>query len=54
MLSQKPTETKYGEISIVRQMLEVLDVKSIAVTMDTLRCQREILDIISEKKHIKQ
>lgn len=50
VLSQKPTKTKSGEISVVRQMLDILDVKGSVITMDALHCQRETLEIISDKK----
>jgi predicted transposase YbfD/YdcC len=50
VLSQKPTETKNGEISIVRQMLDVINVKGSIVTVDALHCQRETLEKIKEKQ----
>lgn len=50
VLSQKPTSTKNGEINIVRQMLDVLNVKGSVITLDALHCQRETLEKISEKK----
>ena len=50
VLSQKPTSTKNGEINIVRQMLDVLNVKGSVITLDALHCQRETLQKISDKK----
>ncbi|HIF5960634.1 TPA: ISAs1 family transposase [Vibrio parahaemolyticus] len=50
VLSQKPTETKNGEISIVRQMLDVINVKGSVITIDALHCQRETLEKIKEKQ----
>ncbi|MBD2785749.1 ISAs1 family transposase, partial [Xenorhabdus sp. DI] len=50
VLSQKATATKNGEISIVRQMLDMLNLKGSIVTLDALHCQRETLEKISEKK----
>ena len=50
VLSQKPTETKNGEISVVRQMLDILDVKGSIITVDALHCQRETLEKIAEKQ----
>ncbi|ENM3733791.1 ISAs1 family transposase [Vibrio cholerae] len=50
VLSQKPTQTKNGEISVVRQMLDVLNLKGAVITLDALHCQRETLEKISEKK----
>lgn len=50
VLSQKPTETKNGEISIVRQMLDIINVKGSVVTVDALHCQRETLEKIKEKQ----
>ncbi|MEZ9063888.1 MULTISPECIES: ISAs1 family transposase [unclassified Vibrio] len=50
VLSQKPTENKNGEISVVRQMLDVINVKGSVVTIDALHCQRETLEKIKEKK----
>ena len=50
VLSQKPTSTKNGEINIVRQMLDVLNVKESVITLDALHCQRETLEKISNKK----
>ncbi|MGV7960439.1 ISAs1 family transposase [Photorhabdus tasmaniensis] len=50
VLSQKTTATKNGEISIVRQMLDILNLKDSIVTLDALHCQRETLQKISEKK----
>ncbi|WP_237388477.1 ISAs1 family transposase [Xenorhabdus sp. Sc-CR9] len=50
VLSQKATATKNGEISTVRQMLDILNLKGSIVTLDALHCQRETLEKISEKK----
>ncbi|PHI36190.1 ISAs1 family transposase [Pseudoalteromonas sp. GCY] len=50
VLSQQSTETKQGEISVVRQMLEVLDIKGSVITVDTLHCQRQTLETIAAKK----
>ncbi len=50
VLSQKATATKNGEISTVRQMLNILNLKGSIVTLDALHCQRETLEKISEKK----
>lgn len=50
VLSQRPTETKNGEISVVRQMLDILQVKGSVVTIDALHCQRETLEKIAENK----
>ncbi|PHM48892.1 hypothetical protein Xhom_05026 [Xenorhabdus hominickii] len=50
VLSQKATATKSGEISTVRQMLDILNLKGSIVTLDALHCQRETLEKISEKK----
>ncbi|WP_038245994.1 ISAs1-like element ISXne3 family transposase, partial [Xenorhabdus bovienii] len=50
VLSQKATATKNGEISVVRQMLDILNLKGSIVTLDALHCQRETLQKISEKK----
>uniref|UniRef100_UPI00064A3739 ISAs1 family transposase n=1 Tax=Xenorhabdus griffiniae TaxID=351672 RepID=UPI00064A3739 len=50
VLSQKSTATKKGEISTVRQMLDILNLKGRIVTLDALHCQRETLEQISEKK----
>lgn len=50
VLSQKPTETKNGEISVVRQMLDVLNLKGSVITLDALHCQRKTLEKISDKK----
>lgn len=50
VLSQRPTANKNGEIKVVRQMLEVLDIKGAVITMDALHCQRETLELISSKK----
>ncbi len=44
VLSQKPTETKNGEISVVRQMLDVLNQKGSVITLDALLCQRKTLE----------
>uniref|UniRef100_UPI000A32AA46 ISAs1 family transposase n=1 Tax=Xenorhabdus beddingii TaxID=40578 RepID=UPI000A32AA46 len=45
VLSQKATATKKGEIRVVCQMLDILNLKGSIVT-----CQRETLEKISEKK----
>lgn len=50
VLSQKPTENKNGEINIVRQMLDVINVKGSIVTVDALHCQRETLEKIKNKQ----
>ncbi|CEK23532.1 putative transposase [Xenorhabdus nematophila AN6/1] len=46
VLSQKATATKNGEISPVRQMLDILNLKGSIVTLDVLHCQRETLEKI--------
>lgn len=50
VLCQKPTATKNGELSIVRQLLDMIDVKGSVVTVDALHCQRDTLEKIAEKK----
>ncbi|GGZ15956.1 MAG: ISAs1 family transposase [Shewanella fodinae] len=50
VLSQQPTKNKKGEISVVRQMLDVLNLNGAVITLDALHCQRETLEKISEKK----
>lgn len=50
VLSQKPTANKNGEISVVRQMLDVINVRGSVITVDALHCQRETLEKIAEKK----
>jgi predicted transposase YbfD/YdcC len=50
VLSQKPTANKNGEISVVRQLLDVINVKGSVITVDALHCQRETLEKIAEKK----
>lgn len=50
VLSQKRTENKQSEICIVKQMLEIINVKGSVITVDALHCQRETLEKISEKK----
>lgn len=50
VLSQKPTETKNGEINVVRQMLDIININGSVVTVDALHCQRETLEKIAEKK----
>ena len=50
VLSQKPTVSKNGEIRVVRQMLDVINVKGSVITVDALHCQRETLEKIAEKK----
>jgi len=55
VLSQKPTESKNGEINVVRQMLDIINVKGSVVTIDALHCQRDTLEKIAEKKaHVVQ
>lgn len=50
VLSQKPTATKNGELSVVRQMLDILNVKRSVITVGALHCQHETLEKIAEKK----
>ena len=50
VLSQKPTATKNGEISVVRQMLDMLNIKGAILTFDALHCQTDTLKKIAEKK----
>ena len=50
VLSQKPTESKNGESNVVRQMLDVINVKSSIITIDALHCQRDTLEKIAERK----
>jgi hypothetical protein len=49
VLSQKPTETKNGEINVVRQMLDIINVKGNIITVDALHCQRKTLEKIAAK-----
>lgn len=50
VLSQKPTETKNGEINVVRQMLDIIKIKDSVATVDAWYCQRKTLEKIAEKK----
>ena len=50
VLSQKPTKNKHGEMSVVRQMLDVINVKDSVITVDALHFQRDTLEKIAEKK----
>lgn len=50
VLSQKPTATKNGELSVVRQLIDIINVKGSIITIDALHCQRETLEKIAEKK----
>ncbi len=50
VLSQKPTESKNGEINVVRQMLDVINVKGSVITIDALHRQRDTLEKIAERK----
>lgn len=50
VLSQKPTATKNGEISVVYQMLDIINIKGAILTFDALHCQTEILEKVTEKK----
>lgn len=50
ILSQKATENKSGEISVVRQMLDIVNVKGSIITLDALHCQHNTLKKIAEKK----
>lgn len=50
VLTQKPTTNKNGEISVVRQMMDVLNIKGSILTFDALHCQTETLKKASEKK----
>ena len=53
VLSQKPTANKNGEISVVRQMLDVLNVKGAVLTFDALHCQKEtLLKAVEKKAHV--
>jgi hypothetical protein len=47
VLSQKPTVSKNGEIRVVRQLLDVINVKGSVITVDALHCQRETLENIA-------
>lgn len=50
VMSQQPTATKNGEISVVRQMLDALNVKGAIITLDALHCQRDTLQKIADNK----
>ncbi|KZN53205.1 ISAs1 family transposase, partial [Pseudoalteromonas luteoviolacea] len=50
VLSQLATKNKNGEIRVVQQMLDVLNVKGSVLTMDALHCQTETLKKIADKK----
>lgn len=49
VLSQKPTETNNDEINIVRQMLDIINVKGSIITIDALHCQCKTLEKIAAK-----
>lgn len=49
VLSQKPTESKNGEINVVRQMLDIINVNGSVITIDALHCQRKTLEKIAVK-----
>lgn len=50
VLSQQPAATKNGEINVVRQMLDIINVKGAVLTFDALHCQTETLEKIADKK----
>ena len=50
VLSQKATPSKKGEITTVREMLDVLNLKGAVVRLDALHCQRDTLEKIDDKK----
>lgn len=50
VLSQKTTGNKRGEIPVVRDMLDVLNIKGGVITLDALHCQRDTLEKIREEK----
>lgn len=50
VLSQKPTKNKRDEISTVKQLIDIINVKGGIITLDALHCQQETLEKIAEKK----
>lgn len=50
VLGQLAVEEKSNEITVVPQLLDILDVSGCIVTADTMSCQKEIVKKISEKK----
>ncbi len=48
--NQNPTKTKNGEMTVVRQPIDILDVKGSVITADALHYQRRTLKKIAEKK----
>lgn len=50
VLSQKPAESKRDEISTVRQLIDVINIKGGIITLDALHCQRETLEKIRREK----
>ena len=50
VLSQKATPSKQGEIAVVREMLDVLNIKGAVVTLDALHCQAGTLEKVRDKQ----
>lgn len=50
VLSQMKTDEKTNEITVIPELLELMDLKGMIVTIDAMGCQKEITKKISEKK----
>ena len=52
VLSQMKTDEKTNEITVIPELLELMDLKGMIVTIDAMGCQKKITEKISEKKTI--
>ena len=50
VLSQMKTDEKTNEITVIPELLELMDLKGMIVTIDAMGCQKKITEKISEKK----
>lgn len=50
VLGQLPVDEKTNEITVMPELIELLDLKDTVITADALNCQKEIVEKIIEKK----
>lgn len=50
VLGQLPVDVKTNEITVMPELIELLDLKDTVITADALNCQKEIVEKITDKK----
>ena len=50
VLGQLPVDEKTNEITVMPNLIDLLDLKDTVITADALNCQKEIVEKIIDKK----